>query len=80
MMMTLTQPETQVVELFQQLPGKSQRKVLLSLASVVKADREQRLDDAEGQLRELCMVRGLNWNNLTEDEREQFVDTLLHEE
>ena len=28
----------------------------------------------------LCVERGLDWNGLTEDERRQLIDELLHEE
>jgi hypothetical protein len=75
----LTQYETQVVELFHQLPGQSQRRVLLTLAANARTDHETRMQYAESQLRRLCQERGLNWDMLTEDEREQFIDDLLHE-
>ncbi len=79
-MVTLTQPETRVVKLFQQLPGDSQRKVLLSLASQTALEREKRMTSAETRLQDLCLERGLNWDMMSEDGREQFVDDLLHEE
>jgi hypothetical protein len=31
------------------------------------------------QLRRACAERGLDWDRLSEDERESFVDGLLHE-
>jgi hypothetical protein len=31
-------------------------------------------------LRRRCAGRGLDWDRLSEDEREEFVDRLLHEE
>ncbi len=79
-MVTLTQYEAQVVELFNQFPGQSQRKVVLTLASSARSSRAERMRYAESQLRQLCRKRGLEWDILTEDEREQFVDDLLHEE
>jgi hypothetical protein len=33
----------------------------------------------ETQLRRACAERGLNWDGLSEDQREAFVDDLLHE-
>ena len=79
-MAPLTQHEARVVELFNQLPGQSQRKVVLTLASNARSGREERMRYAESQLRQLCHERGLEWDQMTEDEREQFVDDLLHEE
>jgi hypothetical protein len=34
---------------------------------------------AEAQLRRASAQRGLDWDRLSEDERESFVDALLHE-
>ncbi|MCP4396564.1 MAG: hypothetical protein GY801_04555 [bacterium] len=79
-MVTLTQHETRVVKLFQQLSGNSQRKVLLSLASQTALERKERMTSAKTRLQELCRERGLNWDIMSEDEREQFVDKLLHED
>jgi len=33
----------------------------------------------EAQLRSVCAKRGLDWDRMSEDERETFVDDLLHE-
>lgn len=30
-------------------------------------------------MRRLCAERGLNWDAMTEEERESFVDDLIHE-
>ena len=38
------------------------------------------MDYAELQLRRLCASRELNWDAMTEDEREAFVDTLIHDD
>ena len=44
------------------------------------ANREARMADAERELRRLCADRGLNWDTMTEAERENFVDDLIHED
>ena len=31
-------------------------------------------------VRRLCVERGLDWDRLSEDQREEFVNRLLHEE
>ncbi len=43
-------------------------------------NREARMADAETELRRLCADRGLNWDTMTESERENFVDDLVHED
>mgnify|MGYP007002413385 CR=1 FL=1 len=37
------------------------------------------LSQGEDRLRQLCAERGLDWDKLTEEEREIFVDNMLHE-
>jgi len=61
------------------LPAERKRAVLLALAQEAQAGREDRLRLAEAQLRRASAQRGLEWDRLSEDERESFVDTLLHE-
>ena len=35
---------------------------------------------AEGQLRRVSGERGLEWDKMSEDEREDFIDDLLHQD
>ena len=70
----------QVVSLVRQLPAASKRAALLALAQEPQARRDERLRFGEAQLRKLCAERGLDWDRLSEDEREAFVNRLLHEE
>jgi hypothetical protein len=37
------------------------------------------LAEGEQQMRRLCAERGLNWDTMTEEERESLVDDLIHE-
>ena len=46
----------------------------------IDADRAARMAYAEAQLRQLCTSRGLDWDAMTEVEREDFVDDLIHED
>ena len=39
-----------------------------------------RMDYAEAQFRKLCASRGLDWDTMTETERESFIDDLIHED
>ena len=52
---------------------------LLALAQEAQAGREDRLRWAEAQFRRASAQRGLDWDRLSEDERESFADALLHE-
>ena len=45
-----------------------------------QARRDERLRLGEAQLRRLCSERGLDWDRLSEEEREEFSNRLLHEE
>jgi hypothetical protein len=72
--------DEQVIELVKQLPPERKRTVLLILAEEARAQREARLDYAEAQLRRLCAERGLDWDAMSEEEREAFIDDLVHED
>ena len=49
-------------------------------AGLTDADRAARMTYAEAQVRQLCATRGLDWDAMTEVERESFVDDLIHED
>ena len=78
-MPTLELTEQQVVDLMKQLPPARKRDALLALASDAAARREERIQFAEAQLRRLCAERGRDWDKLSDDERELFIDELVHE-
>ena len=65
---------------YQQIPTEERRALLLAIAEQAAANREAHIDHAEAQLRQLCTDRGLDWDAMTEAERENFVDDLLHED
>ena len=78
-MPSVTLTDDQVVELVKQLPAHQKRAVLLLLAEAAQPRRDERMAHAETQLRQRAAERGLDWDALTEDERETFIDDLLHE-
>ncbi|MCC5662448.1 hypothetical protein LC653_00490 [Nostoc sp. CHAB 5784] len=63
-----------------QLPPESRRLVLLALAKESEQERDSPMEYAQNQLRSLCAERGLNWDSMSEDERESFIDDLVHED
>ena len=76
---TLQLTDEQVISLERGLPAEPKRVALLALAQEAQAGREDRLCFGEAQLRRASAERGLDWDRLSEDERESFVDALLLE-
>jgi hypothetical protein len=72
--------EEQVVDLVKQLPPERQRAALLALAAGAGQGRQERIKYAEEQLRRVSAERGLNWDAMTENERDAFIDDLVHED
>lgn len=72
--------DAQLIDLVKQLPPERKRNVLLALASDAQARRDERMQMAEDRMRTLCTRRGLNWDALSEIEREALVDDLMHED
>ena len=72
--------DAQLIDLVKHLPPDRKRGVLIALASDAQGRRSQRMALAENRMRTLCMERGLNWDLLTEAEREALVDELVHED
>ena len=71
--------DEQVISIVRQLPAARKRTALLALAQDAQARREERMRFGEAQLRHRCAERGLEWDRMSEDEREAFVNDLLHE-
>jgi hypothetical protein len=80
MMATLTLTNEQAIDLFKQLPLENKEDVLLMLAREAAAARTERMAYAEAQMRRVCAERGLDWDQMSEQEREDFVDDLIHED
>ena len=70
----------QVIDFIQQMPTKEKRAALIALAEKANVNEEEQMEYAESQVRQLCLSRGLNWNTMTEAEREDFIDDLVHED
>ncbi len=71
--------DEQVISIVRQLPAASKRTALLALAQDAQVRREERMRFGEAQLRRTSAERGRDWDRMSEDEREAFVDDLLHE-
>jgi hypothetical protein len=78
-MVTLSLSNEQVIELVKQLPPDGKRAVLNALGTESDLWWDITLAQGEQQMRRLCTERGLEWDKMLEEEREAFVDDLLHE-
>ena len=79
-MITLTLSNQQIVDLVKQLPPVSKQTVLDALIAERELWWDATLSKSEEKLRKLASQRGLDWSKMSEDEREKFVDDLLHEQ
>jgi hypothetical protein len=71
-------PESQVVKWVLELsPGAKQAVLRLLIPQV--DEMEALITRGNQRIREICRARGRNWDDLSEVEREQMVDDLLHE-
>jgi hypothetical protein len=79
-MVALTPQEKEVVNRFQQLPPERQRFLMLLMLRT-DPDRWRRYQaDGERQLRARAAERGLDWDRLDDEQRQDFVNDLLHED
>lgn len=70
----------QVIDFIQQMPPKEKRAVLIALAERTSVGQEEQMKYAQAQVRQLCASRGLDWDTMTEEEKEDFIDDLVHED
>jgi hypothetical protein len=75
---TLTVPESQIIEWVRQLSPQTKQAVLRALIPELD-ELEALMDYGSQRMRQLCAERGVDWDSLSEDERQQLVDKLLHE-
>jgi len=75
---TLDIPESQVVEWVQQLSPTAKQSVLRALVPHLD-ELDALVDYGSQRMRTLCAQRGLDWDSLSEEERQQLIDQLLHE-
>ena len=78
-MPTLKLTDQQVTDLIRQLPPAQRRALLLTLAGDAAGGRQFRMQKAEGELRKLAAARNRNWDTMSESQREDFIDDLVHE-
>ena len=76
---TLEVSESQVVEWVRQMSPEAKHDVLKALIPRLDAF-EALVDYGRERIRTLCAGRGLDWDSMTEQERERLINELLHED
>jgi hypothetical protein len=79
-MANISLTDEQVIDLFKQLSPERKRAILLTLAEGTQSRRDERMKYAESQLKRLCKEKELDWDLLSEEEKEFFIDDLIHED
>lgn len=78
-MTTATSIEDQLRDWLDQLAPEHKQTLLMMLTEDDRVQRAARLNSAVRQLRQLCSSRKLDWDDMTEAERESFLDSLIRE-
>ena len=69
---------SQVIELVKQLPKEDKSAVYRALSREREIGRDDQLEQEEQELRALSAQRGLDWDRLSEDDRDVLAKKLLH--
>jgi hypothetical protein len=69
----------QVIELVKQLPQKDKSAILHALNWEKETGMDDKSRQEEQKLRALSSERGLDWDRLSEDDRDVLAKNLLHE-
>jgi hypothetical protein len=70
---------TQLLELVKQLPSEKQAELCESLLKSKWGWLSNFTKDSEANARMAAWKRGQNWDTMTEEEREEFINDVLHE-
>ncbi len=78
-MATLTLTNEQVLELVKQLPNEQQIEIFRFLLLQQWGEWESLSNYGADKVRLTARERGYDWDTMTEDERESFIDLVVHE-
>ncbi|MFN4851095.1 hypothetical protein [Microcystis sp.] len=78
-MPNLTLSNEQVIDLFKQLPEAQQKEVYKILILSQWRQLEPVFNEGAERARIVAKERGRDWDTMTEDEREEFIDEIVHE-
>ena len=80
MELTLNLTTEQVIDFLQQIPLEEKFTVLTTLAEQAHAEHAEEIKYGEAKMRKICAARGLDWDAMTEEERIDFIDDIVHED
>ena len=80
MELTVKLTTEQIIDFIQQLPGEEKLTVVLALAKESLPRRAERMKYLESKVREVCTERGLDWDAMTDEERQDFINDVVHED
>ena len=80
MELTIKLTTEQVIDCIQQMPGEEKLAVVLALAKESLPRRAERMKYLESKVRDVCAERGLNWDAMTDEERQDFINDVVHED
>ena len=78
-MPNLTLSNEQVIELVKQLPEAQQQELFRFLIQRQWGNMEAITDYGSQQAKIVAAERSYDWDTMTEDEREEFIDEIVHE-
>ncbi|MBX3000929.1 MAG: hypothetical protein KF893_20575 [Caldilineaceae bacterium] len=78
-MVTLTLNEEQVLDLVRQLPDERRAWLFQQLLQDEWPAWTELASYGQDRVRAVAAARGVNWDSLSDEEREERIDTLLHE-
>ncbi len=76
--LTVDVSEDRIVALVEQLSPSAKQAILRRLITDVD-EWDAMTDIGEARVREVCRLRGIDWDSLSETERTALIDQLLHE-
>ena len=76
-MVALSGDEKRIIELFGQLTPDRRARIILTLAGAGPHGWERFQSEGEGRLRQIAHSQGKNWDTMTEDERQDWVEAFL---
>ena len=80
MELTVKLTTEQVIDFIRQMPGEERLAAILALAEESLPGGAERMKSLESNVRELCAERGLDWNTMSDEERQEFINDVIHED
>jgi hypothetical protein len=79
-MPTLNINEEQVLSLIEQLSSKQQTQLLQKLFQKQQTNWEFFAEKGQIEIRKIAQEKNRNWETMTEEEKEDFINDLIHED